>query len=63
MDQIIVIGTSTIIFYNLPEDRICNSKLHPECNNRPIDSVDQGQAIDYDYGKNASNKIKKGNAH
>eukprot|EP00943_MAST-04B_sp_MAST-4B-sp1_P006827 g6827.t1 len=51
----------TIIFYNLPEDRICNSKLHPECNNRPIDSVDPRTGlIDYDYGKKRlSNKNKK----
>jgi hypothetical protein len=51
----------TIIWYNLPEDRICNSKLHPECNNRPIDSVDPRTGlIDYDYGrKRLSNKNKK----
>ena len=51
----------SIIWYNLPEQRICNSKLHPECENRPIDSVDPRTGlIDFDYGgKRLSNKNKK----
>jgi hypothetical protein len=54
----------TVVWYNEEKDKLCNSGLHPQCKNRPIDSVDPrtGQ-IDYTYGdrtrKKMSNRNKK----
>ena len=51
----------SIVWYNLPEERICNSQLHPRCNNLKIDSVDPRTGlIDQEHGKKRrSNRNKK----
>ena len=45
----------------MPEERICNSQLHPRCNNLKIDSVDPRTGmIDHEHGKKRrSNRNKK----
>ena len=51
----------SIVWYNVPEERICNSQLHPRCNNLKIDSVDPRTGmIDHEHGKKRrSNRNKK----
>jgi len=54
----------TVVWYNEEKDKVCNSGLHPQCKNRPIDSVDPRTGlIDHSYGdrtrKKMSNRNKK----